>query len=106
MSMTPTQRSLAYLRKNGYTVAITERWNAHAGIRQDLFGCIDLIALRGDETLGVQTTSGPNVAARVRKIADNEHLPALRAAGWTLHVHGWSKPKGSRFWMLRTVDVS
>ena len=33
--MTPTQRSLKYLREQGYTVAITERWNPFARIRQE-----------------------------------------------------------------------
>jgi hypothetical protein len=36
--VTPTQRSLAYLRAEGWQVAIVERWNPHARIRQDLFG--------------------------------------------------------------------
>lgn len=103
--MTPTQRSLAHLRAEGYVVAVVEHWNPHARIRQDLFGCIDLLALRGGETLAVQTTT-TGVAARVRKIADNEQLPAMRAAGWTIHVHGWRKSARTKKWTLRTVDVS
>ena len=55
--MTPTQRSLKYLREQGYTVAIVERWNAFAKIRQDLFGFIDLLAIKPGETLAVQTTA-------------------------------------------------
>lgn len=104
--MTPTKRSLDHLRAGGWTVEVVEHWNPHARIRQDLFGCVDLIALRGGETLAVQTTSGDNVAARVRKIADNPHLPAMRAAGWTVHVHGWRKSARTRTWELRVVDVS
>jgi hypothetical protein len=46
MAMTPTQRSMAYLKKEGYRVAVVERWNPHARIRQDLFGVIDLLAIR------------------------------------------------------------
>jgi hypothetical protein len=103
--LSPTQRSLAHLRADGYTVEVVEHWNPHARIRQDLFGCIDLLALRGDETLAVQTTT-TGVAARVRKIADNPHLPAMRAAGWTIHVHGWRKSSVTKKWTLRTVDVS
>jgi hypothetical protein len=104
--MTPTQRSLAYLRAQGHTVAVTEHWNPFARIRQDLFGILDLIALSPEgETIGVQTTSGSNVAARVSKITASEHLPALRRAGWRLLVHGWSKGKNGRY-RLREVDVS
>lgn len=102
--MTPTQLSLRHLRRDGWTVEVVERWNAFTKTRHDLFGILDLVALRGSETLGVQTTSNANVAARVRKIAESEHIAALREAGWTLHVHGWRK-KNNR-WELRTVDVS
>jgi hypothetical protein len=105
VSLSPTQLSLRELRKDGYTVEVVERWNAHTRTRHDLFGILDLVALRGVETLGVQTTSAGNVAARVRKIAESEHISALREAGWTLHVHGWKKNKSNR-WELRTVDVS
>ena len=103
--LTPTQRSLAKLRADGYLVAVVERWNPHVKIRQDLFGIIDLLAIRDGETLGVQTTSGSNVAARVAKIADSSHVDALRAAGWRLVVHGWRKAANGR-WTLREVDCS
>lgn len=101
----PTTRSKAHLEKLGYRVAITERWNPHARIRQDLFGIIDLIGIREGETVGVQTTSGSNVSARVRKIADSEATPDIRAAGWRILVHGWTKGKNGRY-TLREVDVS
>lgn len=103
--MTPTQRSLAHLRREGYEVAIVEHWNSFIRRRQDLFGIIDLLAVREGETLGVQTTSGSNVSARVRKIAEAAITPTLRKAGWTLHVHGWRKGANGR-WALRVVDVS
>ena len=101
----PTQRSLAYLRDQGYLVAIVEKWNPHAKLRQDLFGIIDLLAIKDGETLGVQTTSGDNVSKRVAKIADSSHVGALRRAGWRLVVHGWRKAANGR-WQLREVDCS
>ncbi len=103
--MTPTQRSMAHLKAQGYRVAVVERWNAHARIRQDLFGVVDLLAIKAGETLAVQTTSGSNVAARVKKIADSEAIGDIRAAGWTFHVHGWRKNAQGR-WVLRVEDVS
>jgi hypothetical protein len=102
--MTPTARSLAYLREHGYVAAIVERWIPGANVRRDLFGILDLVAIRDGETVGVQVTSGSNVAARIRKIEDSPALPHLRAAGWRLLVHGWRKRKGR--WTLREVDVS
>lgn len=98
------QRSLALLRGEGWRVAVVERWNPHARIRQDLFGVLDLVALRGGETLGVQTTSASNVAARMRKIAEADAVPDLRDAGWRLEVHGWRK--SGRRWVCRREDVS
>ena len=85
-------------------MAIVEHWNPFAHIRQDLFGIIDLLALRDGETLAVQTTSAANVSARVKKIADAEATADIRKAGWRILVHGWKKV-GNRY-QLREVDVS
>jgi hypothetical protein len=103
--MTPTQRSLAYLREQGYTCAVVEHWNAHRRIRQDLFGFIDILAIREGETLAVQTTT-TGVAERVRKITDSPNLAAVRSAGWAIHVHGWRKIGKPPKIALRTVDLS
>ena len=101
----PTQRTLAQLRKDGYTAQVVERWNPHARIRQDLFGFVDVLAIRGGETLAVQATSGSNVASRVKKIAEHEHIGAVREAGWRVVVWGWRKNAAGR-WTLREVDCS
>lgn len=102
--MSPTQRSLKHLREQGYRVAIVEKWNPHARIRQDLFGFIDLLAIRGPETLAVQSTSRSNVAARVAKINDAEALYDVRKAGWRIVVQGWGKLKAG--WTLKEIDCS
>ena len=103
--MTPTQLTLRELRKRGYTAAVVEKWNHGAKIRQDLFGIVDVLALLDGETLAVQATSASNVAARVKKIADSEHIAAIRKAGWRVVVWGWRKNKARRY-VLREVDVS
>jgi carbonic anhydrase len=101
----PTQRSKAYLESEGYTVAITEHWNQWARRRVDLFGFVDLLAIRQNETLAVQTTSGSNVSARVKKIAEHENVAAVRAAGWRIVCHGWRKNSKGRY-ILREIDCS
>ncbi len=101
--MSPTQRTLKYLREAGWKAEITERWNSFAGIRQDLFGIIDVIALKPGITLGVQCTSASNVSARIAKIAEHESTPFLREAGWRIEVHGWTKGKRGP---PRVVDCS
>lgn len=103
--MTPTQLSLRRLRNQGWLAEVVERWNPHANIRQDLYGFIDILAVGEAGTLAVQTTTVPNVAARIRKITDHPHLPAVRAAGWAIHVHGWEKRSG-RWTLTRDEDIS
>lgn len=98
----PTQRSLEKLRAEGYLCQIVERWNPHVRIRQDLFGIGDILAIREGETLLVQTTSRGNVAARVTKIQESEHLDKILAAGWKITVHGWGKLKAG--WTCKIVD--
>ncbi len=106
MTLSPTQLTLRHLRAEGWPlVEVVEHWNPHARIRQDLFGFVDVVAVRRDETLAVQTTSAANVSARVRKIGDHPNVDAVREAGWSIHVHGWAKKKG-RWTLAREVDVS
>ena len=96
----PTQRSLALLRQEGWTAAVVERWNPHAGVRQDLFGFADLVAVRAGRpgVLAVQVTTGSHQAARLRKALGVPALRAWLAAGNRFEVHGWAKagPRGGR----------
>lgn len=104
--MTPTARSLAHLRGEGHLVDVVERWNPHTRTRHDLFNIGDLLAVHPEHGVTVvQVTSGSNVAARVRKIADAPATPLLRAAGVGIVVHGWRKNAKGR-WELREVDCS
>jgi len=99
----PTQRTLKWLRDAGYTCAITEHWNSFTRQRKDLFGFVDVLAVKRGETIGVQTTSASNVSARVKKIAEHENTPRLREAGWRILVVGWVKGKRGE---PRVVDCS
>lgn len=101
---TPTQRSLKHLRELGYTVAIVEHWNHFTKRRHDLFNFADLLAIRENEVLLVQVTSGSNTSARVKKITENEHISAVRKAGIRVEVHGWRKLKSG--WTPKIIDLS
>jgi len=103
--MSPTQRSKKHMEDRGYTVAIVERWNPYARIRQDLFGFVDLLCIGNGETVAVQATSGSNVASRVKKICEHENVGAVRKAGWRIVVQGWRKDSKGRY-VLREVDCS
>ena len=105
MAISPTQRSLKHLRELGYTVAITEKWNAHARIRQDMFGFVDLLAIRDGVTIAIQTTSSSNLSARRLKINAHENFPKVLSAGWLVMIHGWRKNSKNK-WVLREEIVS
>lgn len=107
MSGSPTTRSLAELRKRGCRlVAVTEKWNPHAKVRQDLFGIIDVLAIGQDgEVIAVQATSDSNVSSRVKKVQDSDAIAHLRVANIRMLVHGWKKNAAGR-WQLREVDIS
>ena len=109
--MSPTSRTLEWLREQGYTAAVTEHWNPHVGIRQDLFGCLDILAVCGPLTVGVQATSdnGGNMSARVKKI---HGLPGAKAwltgdtrqlwvVAWRQHM----KAENGKKWRCRVIDV-
>lgn len=98
--VSPTQRSLAYLRRQGYVAEVVEQNVPHARTKRDLFGFIDIIAVRDTDTVAVQTTDATNVAHRIVKIEASPHLDAVRAAGWKVVVHGW-RPDGR----LREVEI-
>lgn len=94
--MTPTQRSLNHLRALGYQAEVVEKWNQWAKVRQDLFDCIDIVAIRpGMPVLGIQCTSHSNLAARVKKCT--ELGQAWLATGCTqLEAWAWRPLKGKR----------
>ena len=102
--MTPTQRSLAALRKLGYLVEVVEKWNSFTRTRKDLWGWADLLAIRRGEVLAVQVTS-EGVANRVKKVMDSETIGRVREAGIRIEVHGWRKNVKGRY-VQRIVDLS
>ena len=104
--LSPTQRTLALLRERGYLVAVVEKFNPHVGpfgIKQDLFGFGDVLALRKGEILLVQTTSGDNLSKRVTKIINSEHYPKVIESGMLVVAHGWRKLKSG--WACKEVAL-
>lgn len=102
--VSPTQRSLEYLREQGYHVEVVEKWNPWARIRQDLWGWCDLLAIRKGEVLAVQVTASA-VANRIKKIQESLTVPIVRDAGIRIEVHGW-RQNSKKEWVLRVEDIS
>ena len=57
-----------YYESLGYRVDTVERFICGIGIRKDLFGLFDQIAINKRETIGVQTTSATNHRSHVVKL--------------------------------------
>lgn len=103
----PTQRTLAHCRKAQWTAQVVEKWNPHARIRQDLFGCIDLLVLHGG-ILGVQACAGSSHSARTKKALAEPRLKTWLLSGGRFEVWSWAKrgPRGQvKRWTLRRTSV-
>lgn len=112
-----TQRTLRALRARGLVAAIVERWNQYAGphgIRQDLFGIIDVLALdpkRG--VIGIQSC-GSAFSEHFRKLTTEkaqETSDWLSTPGTSLELWGWRKVKLKRGgkaerWTPRVVQIT
>lgn len=97
---TPTQRSLAKLRSEGYIATIVEKWvpSTSAGykgpiITRDAWNFGDILAAKIGQpgALLVQTTSGSNASTRVKKIRQIAEAGIWMAAGNGIVVHSWAK---------------
>lgn len=120
--MTPIQRTIRELKNRGLVCAIVEKWNRFAprpgggaGIRQDLFGIIDVLALdpsRG--VVGVQVTTGNCFPDHYRKITEErvqETLQWLETPGTVLELWAWRKIKTKRggkaqVWSPRIAEIT
>lgn len=104
--LSPTARTLALLRGEGWDAEVVEKWNHVTRTRKDLYGFIDIVGVRDEETIGVQSTSYSNVSARIKKIqAEPKAVKWLRANN-RIQVQGWRKIVGSRRWTCRIVDLT
>lgn len=100
MAKSPTSRTLEYFRADGWVIGNVERWIPYAkndprshfrsGEKADLFGIIDMIAVRPGHILGIQST-GTAFAAHVRKIMDSEMTVPWLESGAGLILIGWRK---------------
>lgn len=102
-----TQRSLAYLRAEGWTPWIVERWirvpnHPGGGKRVDCFNLIDILAYRDGELIGVQSTGPSGHASHRRDMLANQHLPALVRAGVKVVLLSWRKLLAKRGGKART----
>lgn len=97
-----TSRTLEYLRSQGWTADIVERFNPYAGKfgqRKDMFGFADIVALGENSIIAIQSC-GSSFAEHDRKILDDP-LVAENALKWLecggrIQLVGWRKVKLKR----------
>ena len=89
--MTPTQRTLQYLRDQGIPAQVVEKWVTFAstpgkprrapGVRRDLFGLWDIVALRAGRIVGIQCCAMSGRASHYGKLMESPYLAAWMAGG-------------------------
>ena len=110
--MSPTQRSLADLRDNGWHPVVVEHFNHWTKRRIDLFGFADILAIKANEAPRlIQTTTGDHLAERRAKILKTEVAPLVLRSGFRIVLHGWSKYKVKRggkamVWRCREEEMT
>jgi hypothetical protein len=96
---------LAFLRRLGFVADVVERWLPHAGVRRDLFGFADVLAVhpRDRVILLVQATTADHVANRLAKAKARPELLAWLKSGGCFSVWGWTRREGH--WTCKRVAV-
>lgn len=103
------ERTLIWLRKQGYTCDVVERRVARSFVTRDLFGCLDLVAIRDGESgvLGVQTTSAQHLAERVTKVQAEPRAALWLSCGNRIMVIGWKQETtGRKLWTPKIVTLT
>jgi len=103
LKITPTTRTIAKLRADGWLADIVERRERYK--TEDCFGCYDVLGFRrtladdpiaagnNAESILVQCTDATNFSKRVAKCRANENTARLLACGVRCEVWGWRDDK-------------
>jgi hypothetical protein len=103
-----TQRTLKYLRDEDYTTAFVEKYVHQVKKKFDMFGIIDIVAIKPGETVGVQSC-GPDFTSHDRTILEHENSLKWLEADNRLMLIGWNKVlkvRGgkARIWKIRIKE--
>ena len=105
-----TKRSMDLLNKDGWLTANVEKFNSFIKQRFDLFGFADVLALKGDVVLFVQTTTSQHASERLQKILGSPKARICLGSQYRkIAIHSWAKrgDRGKRkLWSCVTIDVT
>lgn len=112
--MSPTQRTLKAMREQGRLCGIVEKFQQYGGkfgVRQDLFGFIDIIAIDPTEGIIAIQSCGQDYSGHVKKLTEERNESVFE---WLKHapceLWAWRKvklKKGSKAmrWKPRIADL-
>lgn len=108
--MSPSSRTLAELKKQGYIAQSVERYNSFSKTRTDYLGVIDIIAFKPGilGVLGVQATTESHAIARVGKALKEPRLSSWLKCNNLFEVWAWAKqgPRNkAKHWRLKRRRV-
>lgn len=103
--MSPMQRTLAWLRWHGCSVAIVERFIAEQQIKRDAFGC-DVLACHEERGIVLVQVCGADVAAHVAKLERNRDARRFVRAGGSVVIIGWRELKAAGGWTPRIWSLA
>ncbi len=109
----PTQLSLAELRKRGYMAAVVEKFNSFIKIRQDLWGFGDILAVHPikKDFLIIQATpdTGGQFSKHKMKCEEKrDKIDIWKQAGGRFEIWAWAKKgkaKTRKLWTVRTAEL-
>ena len=98
-SISPTQRTLKANRNLGRICGIVEKFQQYGGkfgIRQDLFGFIDIIAIDEFEGIVAIQSTGQDWSGHIKKIMELEEIVLKWLHHAPLELWSWRKVKKVR----------
>lgn len=89
-NLTHKEQAKRHLESLGWEVGDVERVIRNRGkaVSFDLFGFIDLLAIKGTRTLGLQVTDHTHISHRTSKMKQEARLWTCLEAGWEIEAWG------------------
>lgn len=112
MASSNTQRTLDRLRKDGAIVDVVEKWinvpkHPGGGIRRDLFGVFDILALLRGSIVGIQSTGHTNRSEHLAKMLAEPRLADWIRCGGKAELWAWRKRQQGKQvrWEVRIQSI-
>lgn len=110
----PTARTLERLRDNGHEGDVVERFIKApqlpgGGIRKDLLGCIDVVAIIDCQIWGIQCGADSGHSGHKKKCMAEPRLMLWLSAGGRFRIESWGKKGGigkQKRWTCRIEELT